>query len=667
MCGICGVVQIVGDPRPVLESQRLLYMTDVMIHRGPNERGTYLAPGIAMGMRRLSIVDIDDGHQPFTNEAGDVRAIQNGEIYNHVDLRHKLRARAHRLGTRCDTEVIPHVYEEFGVRFPEELRGKFGIAVWDETRRRLVLARDRLGVKPLYWARSGDMLIFASELKSVLASGLVGDELDYDAIDAYLTLGFVPAPRTLLAGVSKLLPGQRLVVEDGTARIEPYWTYPAPIPDRSRSEHEFAEGLLARLEEAVRLRLMSDVPLGVMLSGGLDSSLILALMARNMSEPVKTFSVGFSEEHNANELADARYVASVYGAEHHELELSFLDDSVDLEELVWHLDEPIADISAVGFEALSRLAARHVTVALSGQGADELLGGYKKHRAAALVAAWRRLPGPLRRADRVLADLAPARFRRSALTLVAPGAAERLIEMSGRVGGDLRAWLYRGPLEEKHGAAAFDAVLDCLAGVPDDPLAATLHIDGQLALVDDMLHYFDRTSMAHSLEVRVPFLDHCVVEYCARVPPNLKVHRLKTKHLLKLAATGLVPERIIHKRKLGFFRGSTDAWLRAQLANAGRENLLDTHARCAEFLNPDALIRLAASHVKERDATNMFLLTSVLMLEIWLRDYLPRALAAPPERRPSVSVASTSTERANALDPYSSSASMVGTAVTDEQ
>jgi asparagine synthase (glutamine-hydrolysing) len=236
--------------------------------------------------------------------------------------------------------------------------------------------------------------------------------------------------------------------------------------------------------------------------------------------------------------------------------------------------------------------------------------------------------------------------------------------MSGRVGGDLRAWLYRGPLEQKHGAAAFDAVRYCLAGVPDDPLSATLHIDGQLALVDDMLHYFDRASMAHSLEVRVPFLDHRVVEYCARVPSNLKVHRLRTKHLLKFAATGLVPERIIHKRKLGFFRGSTEGWLRAQLASAGRERLLTGDPRCSKFLNPDALNRLADAHVNGRDPTNMFLLTSILMLEIWLRGYLPRALAAPPERR-SISLVSTSTEPAEASDVCVPAPRAVAAAVKD--
>ncbi len=615
-----------------------MHMTDVMTHRGPNDRGTYQAPGIALGMRRLSIVDVEGGHQPFVNERGDVWAVQNGELYNHEALRNELRARGHRLQTRCDTEILPHLYEDAGVRFAEHLRGMFGIAVWDESRRRAVLVRDRLGIKPLYWAQTRDLLVFASELKSLLASGLIETELDYEAIDAYLTLGFVPAPRTPLAHVSKLLPGHQLVIEDGRVTIERYWKYPEPAVESPRlSEDEYVEGLLEVLEEAVRLRLMSDVPLGAMLSGGLDSSLIVALMARQTSEPVKTFSVGFAEDQEFSELADARYVSSVFGTEHHDLELSLLDHSLDLGELVWWLDEPLADLSALGFEAISQVAARHVTVALSGQGADELLGGYKKHRAASLVGAWRSLPSPLARAGAAIALKGPRRFHRAALTLGAPDAASRLIEMSGRLGAGMRESLYRGPLQEKQAAAALDALRRALDGTPDEPLAATLHIDAQLALPDLMLHYFDRTSMAHSLEVRVPFIDHHVVEYCARIPADLKVRRLQTKYILKRAAEGIVPGRIINKRKLGFFRGSTQAWLQTQLRNSVPE-LLGTDLRCGEFLDTNVVHRLAMAHRDGTDFSNGHLLTAILMLETWLRTYVPRAAAPPRGKRDPVPV-----------------------------
>ena len=613
-------------------------MTDAMTHRGPNDRGTYTADGIALGVRRLSIVDVEGGHQPFPNEMRTIWAIQNGELYNHAALRDDLVAAGHRFESRCDTEVIPHLYERFGASFPEQLRGMFGLALWDGERRRAVVARDRLGIKPLYYARAGDLLVFASELKSLLASGLVEAEIDYDALDLYLTFGFVPGPWTPLAGVAKLMPGQALVTRPGGFEIERFWEYPRPAPDESMDLEEAAAGLLAELEESVRLRLMSDVPLGVMLSGGLDSSLVAALMARNMTEPVKTFSIGFAEDGFSNELADAREVAALLGADHHELELSYHDQDVDLGELLWHLDEPVADLSALGFLAISELASRHVTVALSGQGADELLGGYTKHRAASLVGLWRRLPGPATRAGASLALRLPARFQRAARTLAARDAADRLVAMSGRVDAAMRAELFRGQLAELDGGAARRAVLALADGVPDDPLATTLYIDGQLALVDDMLHYFDRASMAHSLEVRVPFLDHHVVEYCAGIPSRLKVRRLDTKHVLKHAARGLVPARIVDKRKLGFFRDASVDWLRAQMQGAVSDYLLGPSPRCAEFLDPRAVERLVGAHREGRETEHVHLLISILMLEIWLSTYLPRAVAQPVDPRERIRV-----------------------------
>jgi asparagine synthase (glutamine-hydrolysing) len=627
VCGICGVVQIGGRPRPVVGPGVLDRMTDVMTHRGPNDRGTYENAGIAIGVRRLSIVDVEGGHQPVTNERGTVWAAQNGELYNHLDVRSALSLEGHAFRTRCDTEILPHLYERDGVAFAEHLRGKFGIVVWDETRRRAVLARDRLGVKPLYFAIAGDLVVFASELKSLLASGLVDARLDYDAIDAYLTFGFFPGPQTPLEGVRKLPPGHRLIVDDRGARTERYWSYPRPEPVQ-RTQIEHAEGLMGELDDAVRARLMSDVPLGAMLSGGLDSSLVVALMARSMSDPVKTFSVGFVEDGDRNELADARLVSSVFGTDHHELELSMSDADVDLEQLVWHMDEPLADLSSLGFLALSELASKHITVALSGQGADELLGGYAKHKAAAIASTWNRIPGPIRAIGQAAALRGPRRIRRAASTLAATGSVDRLLAMSGRVGQDMRSRLFRGSLASLDGEAARRAVLARLDGFPDDPLPTTLYIDAQLALVDDMLHYFDRASMAHSLEVRVPFLDHRVVEYCAGIPSDLKVRRLTTKYLLKRAARGILPDSIIDKPKIGFFASSVDRWFQTQTRGAIASYLLRPDVRVGEFLDRDAIAGLVRAHADGTDRSNGRLLLSILMLEVWLSSYLPRALAA---------------------------------------
>jgi asparagine synthase (glutamine-hydrolysing) len=618
------VIQVGGQPRQVIEQGVLDRMTDAMTHRGPNDRGTYHAPGVALGVRRLSIVDVAMGHQPFSNEDKSVWAVQNGELYNHEEIHDDLARRGHRFTSRCDTEILPHLYEDVGVRFAERLRGKFGIAVWDERRRRAVIARDRLGVKPMYYAHVGDLVVFASELKSVLASGLVGVELDFEAIEAYLTLGFVPAPMTPLAKVKKVVPGARLIVDPDGVRLERYWEYPKPDADTTSSAEELAEGLLERLDDAVRVRLMSDVPLGAMLSGGLDSSLIVALMSRHMTRPVNTFSVGFTEGGIHNELADARFVSSVYGTEHHELELSYRQQEIELGDLVWSLDEPIADLSSLGFLAISKLAAQHVTVALSGQGADELLGGYTKHRAAALAERWQRLPRPLRRAGERAMLAGPGPLHRAAKTLAADDASSRLLAMSGRVDDELRRALYRGPLAETDGRAALRAIMPLAKDVEDSGLAATLHIDGQLALPDGLLHYFDRTSMGQSLEVRVPFLDHHVVEYCARIPTSLKVHRLRTKHLLKEAARGIVPQRIVDKRKIGFLRGATSSWLQSQMEYAISDYLLAPSPHYGEFLDRAAVERLVTRHGGPGIGDSN-LLVAILMLEVWLDTFLARA------------------------------------------
>ena len=619
------MVRVTGAGREPVPSGVLARMTDSLAHRGPDERGFALLPGAALGVRRLAIVDVAEGHQPVWNEDESVVAVQNGELYNHLDLRRSELA-GHSFASRCDSEVLPHLYERFGTAFVERLRGKFGLAVWDTERRRLVLARDRLGVKPLYYALAGDCLVFGSELKSVLASGLVSTTLDYEALDAYLSFGFVPGPATPLAAVRKLGAGERLVVESGAVSVERYWHYPAAEPDTpARNEGEYAHELLELLDEAVRLRLMSDVPLGAMLSGGLDSSLVVALMARHASGPVRTFSVGFREAGAGNELAEARLVAERFGCEHHELELSYAEQAVDLAELVWALDEPLADLGALGLLALSQLASQHVTVALSGQGADELFGGYERHRTAALASPLRRLPRPARVATARLAS--GSRFGRAARVVAADGAAAEWIAAHDRLDDRSRARLVRGPLAELDGGRS------AIAGVSNGTgggLPGLLTLDAQLGLVDDMLQYFDRASMAHSLEVRVPFLDHHLVEWAARLPSQFKVRGSQTKVLLKRAARGIVPDEIIDKPKIGFFNVASNDWLRRQLGGPIPEYLLDPGARINELVDRREVERMVARGAGGRGDGGVLL--ALLMLEVWLSTYLPRAsqLAADP-------------------------------------
>ncbi len=624
MCGICGVVQIGGTPREVVSASVLDAMTDSMTHRGPDDRGTYSAPGIALGVRRLSIVDVAGGHQPVFSENGAIVAIQNGELYNHVELRNELARDDHVLASRCDTEVLPHLYEAHGPRYPEHLRGKFAIAIWDEQRRQAVLARDRLGVKPLYWAQAGDLVVFASEIKAVLVSGLVSTDLDLEAVDLFMTLGYVPGPRTLLASVRKLGPGAILEIDERGPRESTYWAFPEPLPEsHGRTLDDCADELIELLRAAVRDRLMSDVPLGAMLSGGLDSSLVVALMAEASSDPVVTFSVGFRED-PSSELGDARRVADAFGCKHHELELSVSEDILDLDELVWHLDEPVADLSALGFDLLSKLASQHVTVALAGQGADELFGGYRKHRAAAAMRPLVALPDVTRRfVSRV--PWRSARIQRAASALAATDASGRLIAMSGRIDPALRAALYRSPLAAVDTKTAYCAVERARNGVEADVLGQVLYLDAKLALVDDMLLYFDKTSMAHSLEVRVPFLDHRLVEWSAKVPSSFKVHRGVTKRVLKGAGARFLPSQTVHKRKVGFFRYAVKTWLLAQLDGEAGARLLAPDPAYAELLDRQTVVALVDEFRRTQAEDTARLVFAVLMLEAWLTSFRSRA------------------------------------------
>lgn len=628
MCGVCGLIQLDGAPRLVTDRAALERMTDVMRHRGPDDSGFHLEPGVALGVRRLSIVDVAGGHQPLANEDQTVWAAQNGELYNHDAVRADLVARGHRFTSRCDTEILPHLYEYAGDDVPKLVNGKFAFVVWDRMRRRALIARDRLGVKPLYYAVAGDVLVFASELKVVLASGLVDTALDYEAIDAYLTLGFFPDPSTPLASVRKLPPGHRLIV-DGGLRVEAYWEFPSPDPQIEMGAAEAAALVGETLDRAVQDRLMSDVPLGAMLSGGLDSSLVVALMARASAQPVKTFSVGFVESGADNELDAARRVAAAFGADHHELELSMSSTAAPLEDLVWALDEPVADLSAIGFEALSKLASSHVTVALAGQGADELFGGYSRHVRASMVSRARRVPQAGMRPTTWLMERRGGRWQRFAEALRAEDATTRYLALRSSYLGDAdRVGLVREPLETT-AAAALRAVGTKSGGIRGEPLADALYLDGRLGLVDDMLLYFDRVSMAHSLEVRVPFLDHRVVELAARIPPSLKVRGRTTKAVLRQVAAGLVPDDVLARPKVGFFNRAVEGWVGAQLRGRARDILLDSRAAYTELLDRrgiEAAVRAFDNPgARTLSAEGLY---AILVLELWLTSFVPRAVSA---------------------------------------
>jgi asparagine synthase (glutamine-hydrolysing) len=631
VCGICGLAGRAVD-RPPLEAATLRAMTDAIVHRGPDEEGHHIAAGIAMGMRRLSVIDLDASHQPLANESGEVWTVFNGEIFNFPSLRRELSRRGHTLDSAGDTETIVHLYEDHGRDFPSRLRGMFAIAVWDAPRRRLVLARDRMGVKPLYYALTSQGLAFASEVKALIAGGLVAPRLDPLAAELFLAYGYVPGPRTLFDGVMKLAPATTLVWEDGQLTdAQEYWTPWQQPPRSGGSWQEDQEMLLALLRESVRARMISDVPIGVMLSGGLDSSLITALMSECSSAPVKTFSVGFTEDAQANELADARRVARRLGTDHHELLTSAVDHPGLIEHALWHLEEPIVDLSFMGFLLLSRLAREHVTVALCGQAADELLGGYAKHAVAQMADRVARAPALGASAIAGVGGLLAegSRAGRALRAVATSDHAERLLAMSRIVLAGQRDALLSADFRAMHSADQLrEPVRSRVSGRPGSVLGETLFLDTKLALVDLMFLYFDKMSMAASLEVRVPFADHDVVAFCMGLADDRRIHRGRRKEILRRVSRGLLDDATIDKRKRGFFRAASSTWLDAHCDGLVRDTLLDERARARGIFAPGAVESLIAQPRTSGRSGEPLL--AVLMLELWHRRFVD---ADAPARR----------------------------------
>jgi asparagine synthase (glutamine-hydrolysing) len=600
MCGVCGIVSMNGAPveRNVLEE-----MSATLIHRGPDSSGIHVNGHAGIAARRLAIIDLAGGDQPIANEDETVHVVQNGEIYNYRELRGELESRGHRFRTKSDTEVIVHLYEEHGAGFAERLRGMFAIALWDAREQRLVLARDRFGIKPLYYRVRDGSLSFASELKALLRMPGFGREIDLGALDAFLAFGFVPAPFTIFEEARKLPPGSLLVWQKGNganARVESYAERSVAHRDalRSESEEELAEELRERLRDSVRAHLIADVPVGVLLSGGIDSSMLVALASEQSSEPVRTFTIGFEERH-FDERSTARLVADRYGTDHHEVVMR--PDAVALlPRMAEVFDEPFADASAIPAYLVSQLARTHVKVALSGEGGDELFGGYNYyvgHRLAPVL-------GPVAALAQPFVEWLPSS---SAKASTFDWRAKRFVR-SARQSALVRhyAWKTYVPPEERASLILperrglydpFELLSARYVGSQGcDDLARVMDIDIGLFLVDDMLVKTDRASMANSLEVRVPILDPVVAELALALPSKLKVRGFSKKRLLKKAAEPLVPSEIIRGEKRGFAIPLA-AWLRNELQPLTREVLSATNLRSQGYLDPLAVGRLVDGHV----------------------------------------------------------------------
>lgn len=620
MCGIAGIVSLDGRPVALHE---LRSMCAALFHRGPDDEGFYLSPGVGLGMRRLSIIDLVTGHQPVSNETGAVWAVLNGEIYNFKQVRRDLEALGHVFSTATDTETIVHLYEEYGSACVEKLRGMFAFALWDAPGRRLLLARDRLGIKPLYYAAVAGRLLFASEVKALLQIPEVERRLNWRAVGHLFATRCTPQSESVIEGVQKLPPGHLLQVEpERSIRPKRYWNI-VFAPDRTRSEPELAQQLRDELEESVRLHLVSDVPLGAFLSGGIDSSAVVAAMTHLTSAPVKTFTVGFSDP-DYDELRYARLVAERFGTEHHELILE--PDALGiLDDLVWHLDEPFGDQSAIPTYMVSRLASEHVTVVLSGDGGDELFGGYDKYVVEGRERRYP-LPAAFRAGFGLMARALPegVRGRNLARHLSLPPA-ERYLDGVTVFRREMQAQLFQPEIAAMLSADdPWRASADYLATPNGSWLSTLQYLDVHTYLPLDILTKVDRMSMAHSLEARVPLLDHKFVEFAATIPDDFKLHHGTTKRLFRRAMRGILPDPVIDRPKHGF-AVPLGRWFRGELNSFVRELLLSEQSRRRGIFNPRYIERLLAHH--ERGHGGDAQLWTLISFELWCRAFLERSPA----------------------------------------
>ncbi|MGD0132902.1 MAG: asparagine synthase (glutamine-hydrolyzing) [Bryobacteraceae bacterium] len=616
MCGIAGIVSFEG--KPIFEPE-LRDMCAAIVHRGPDDQGFYMSANAGLGMRRLSIIDLESGRQPVHNEDGSVWVVFNGEIYNFCELRKQLQALGHHFSTRSDTEVIVHLYEEYGNDCVQHLRGMFGFALWDERQKHLLLARDRLGIKPVYYAEINGRLIFSSELKSILQLPEVERTLNWGSVAHLFTFLSTPPAEAIIAGIKKLEPGHLLTASPGRVpAITQYWDLKF-TPDYGKHEDYFVERLRHLLEESVRLHMVSDVPLGSFLSGGIDSSAVAVTAARFTPEPLKTFSIGFSEP-EYSELDSARVVAMRLGADHHELTLG-ADVLHELEEIAWHLDEPFGDSSAIPTYMVSKLAAQKVKVVLSGDGGDELFAGYDKYSVEERERDAPSWPDPARKAMARISRAMPEGMRgRNYLRHSSLTGVERYLDSSTLFRRDDLDNLFRPEFSELLAAhEPWRARASYLDARDRHWLSNLQGLDIKTYLPLDILTKVDRMSMAHSIETRVPLLDHKLVEFAATIPGEMNLSGGTPKYVFKRAMRGILPDSIIDRPKRGFAI-PLGYWFRGKLGSYVRELLLGDQARRRGFFNTRYIERLVERHQRGRNLELQ--LWTLISFELWARTFL---------------------------------------------
>ncbi len=631
MCGICGFVYPSASRRA--EPGIVRAMAQTLIHRGPDDEGIFCQEAVALANRRLSIIDLEGGHQPLSNEDGTLWVVQNGEIYNFLEIKKELEIKGHLFRTRSDTEVIVHSYEEWGLAFIHHLRGMFAFALWDGRQKKLILGRDRIGVKPLYYALLPDgTLIFGSEIKAILAYPEIPRRLDFDALDLYLTLEYIPAPYSIFKDIRKLPAAHYAVYEKGSLRLSNYWRLsPQELKERSKETALPAamDRLYELLQESVRLRLISDVPLGAFLSGGIDSSTIVGLMRELGANPLRTFSIGFKES-SYNELDYARKIVSRFQTEHEEFILE--PQALDLtQKLIYHLDEPLADFSIFPTYLVAKMARSRVTVALSGDGGDELFSGYE-HYQAQQIARWPLIPQVGSLVAPAINFFPPAekkkglwnKLQRFSLGLTYPAKLRHLRWMMFLDEKDKASLFNRGfrdeekarlPLWEKEPFSSLWAEMESF-----DPITAELYLDLKTYLPDDIMVKVDRMSMAVSLEAREPLLDHRLVEFVFSLPGAWKMHGLQTKWIFKKTMERLLPRENIYRAKEGFSI-PIKIWLRRELRELLLDELNETRLRSEGIFSPGYVQKLIAEHLSgQKNYSHQ--LWALLVFEMWREKYL---------------------------------------------
>jgi asparagine synthase (glutamine-hydrolysing) len=623
MCGISGIFDQSGAPADRLLLER---MTDTLDHRGPDGAGYFVCGEIALGHRRLSIIDIDGGAQPIGNEDGTVQVVFNGEIYNYIELRETLTSLGHVFKTRSDTEVIVHAYEQWGLDFVNRLNGMFAFALLDASTKTLILARDHLGIKPLYYTTIGSQLLFASEIKSLMQHPGFRRDVDRLALAELFTFRYVPSPRCLIQGVFKLPPGHLMQVTRQGTTVHRFWTQ-LPSLRTAYEEEELVEEYQRLLENTVRLQLRSDVPLGLFLSSGIDSGVLLSLMSARSSRPVEAFTIDFENGHGTNEACDAALVAQRHGANHHRLVVTADDYAGYFERYMQDIEEPVGHEAAPAFYFLSKLARGNVKVALTGQGADEPWAGYRRHVGVKLSTLYCRLPPVVTRtiARMVLNLPFPAeRLKRGAVSLAERDILTRFVKIYSFFSADMKSQLYTDALRSDFVASPYapaDSIRHLQRDVAHlDPLSQILYIDARTNLPDDLLMVGDKTSMANSIEVRVPFLDRHLVEFIETLPPQLKLRGTTGKYLHKKALLKWLPHHDVYRQKKGF-ANPLGTWLRTSMRSLVDECLLGRGTMIGNHFNQGYIRKiLEIDRQGKEDFTRQIYL--LLSLELWHRAFM---------------------------------------------